>query len=251
MSFLRLVTRKYKPPPPKEINIVEPITIEDPVRTNRTSIADRMLDYVKDDIELFIDQRGEGYARLKNGHVVKLRSMAFSAYLREMLYTKEQKALNPSSLKNIAEVLEAIAISKKKEHVLSVRVAQRDDIFYLDLGNGRIIQIDKTGWKVLTNAPIAFRSFSHQTDHVLPSSDYKIDDLLQFFNFKDPKEHLLFIAYLVSCFVPNISHPVIVLSGDQGSAKSTFFRLVKRLIDPSRIELFAPPKNINEFRWSK
>ena len=49
--------------------------------------------------------------------------------------------------------------------------------------------------------------------------------------------------YVVSCLVPDIPHPIPVVYGPQGSAKSTFLRLLRRLIDPSATETLSLPRS--------
>lgn len=46
--------------------------------------------------------------------------------------------------------------------------------------------------------------------------------------------------------IPLIAHPAIVVSGAQGSAKSWLLKLVKRIIDPSSIELLSLPRDERE-----
>src|SRR5437879_3581114 len=43
----------------------------------------------------------------------------------------------------------------------------------------------------------------------------------------------LLVAWLVSCLIPNIPHPVLLLRGEQGTGKTSAMRLLGKLIDPS------------------
>jgi hypothetical protein len=52
---------------------------------------------------------------------------------------------------------------------------------------------------------------------------------------------------MVVALIPDIPHPILALYGDQGSAKSFLFRLLKKLIDPSLLETTSPPDNLREF----
>lgn len=54
------------------------------------------------------------------------------------------------------------------------------------------------------------------------------------------------LVYLVTCFIPDIPHPILIVYEDQGSAKSTLSKLLKRLIDPSVIEVSEFPRNTAE-----
>ncbi|HEV7646122.1 MAG TPA: hypothetical protein VGO50_19455 [Pyrinomonadaceae bacterium] len=54
---------------------------------------------------------------------------------------------------------------------------------------------------------------------------------------------ILIIAWLVNCFRPEFPFPILLLSGEQGTAKSTTSRLLRELIDPSITPFRSSPKN--------
>ena len=47
--------------------------------------------------------------------------------------------------------------------------------------------------------------------------------------------------------MPEGPYPVLILTGEQGSAKSTLTRVLRRLIDPHEREMRSPPKDIRDF----
>jgi hypothetical protein len=63
---------------------------------------------------------------------------------------------------------------------------------------------------------------------------------------KSDGDKLLFRVYLVSLFIPDIPHVILVLYGDQGSAKTTLFKLIKSLVDPSKTDVLTFSKNTQE-----
>ena len=73
-----------------------------------------------------------------------------------------------------------------------------------------------------------------------------IRDLLQFVNITDEGQQLLFLVLLVSYFIPNFPHPLCYVYGSQGSAKSTISKIVRKLVDPSRMEVLSLPKKEEE-----
>ena len=44
---------------------------------------------------------------------------------------------------------------------------------------------------------------------------------------------LLFAVYLALLFVRNINHPLLIISGEYGAAKTTFSRMIAKIIDIS------------------
>ena len=54
---------------------------------------------------------------------------------------------------------------------------------------------------------------------------------------RDPKDQLLLKAYLITLFIPDIAHVILLLKGLKGAAKSILETMVKRIIDPSEVDL--------------
>jgi len=52
----------------------------------------------------------------------------------------------------------------------------------------------------------------------------------------------LVLAWLIGAFMPQGPFPVLVLTGEQGSAKSTVARMIRSLVDPSTIPLRSLPR---------
>jgi hypothetical protein len=65
-------------------------------------------------------------------------------------------------------------------------------------------------------------------------------------NIKDEDNKLLLKCYIVALFIPEIPKPILMLHGEQGSAKSTLQELIKMLVDPSIIRTLSFPRDINE-----
>ena len=69
----------------------------------------------------------------------------------------------------------------------------------------------------------------------------------QFLNLRDDNVWYLLVAWLVAALMPDIAHPVLVIHGEQGSAKSTMLRLLGSLVDPSKTPLRTEPRDIGEW----
>jgi hypothetical protein len=66
-------------------------------------------------------------------------------------------------------------------------------------------------------------------------------------NIKDPETKLLAKVALISYFVPNIPHIILIIHGGKGSAKSTFQRLLKGIVDPAKPALLTLHNKPEEF----
>jgi hypothetical protein len=100
------------------------------------------------------------------------------------------------------------------------------------MADGSVIKISADKWEQLNKFPILFRNYSHQKKQVIPLKDGNLLDVFDFLNVES-KNKLLVAVYLISCFVPDIPHPIFHPHGAQGSGKTTFCSVLKSLIDPS------------------
>ncbi len=74
----------------------------------------------------------------------------------------------------------------------------------------------------------------------MPGGD--LDELRGFLNADLESTFHLLVAWVTYAFQPAGPFPVLVLQGEQGSAKSTTARVLRALIDPSQSELRVMPK---------
>lgn len=76
-----------------------------------------------------------------------------------------------------------------------------------------------------------------------------MEEIYKIFNYVNIKEEhqLLYVASLVVSFIPDIPHPIDVLYGDQGTAKTTTSRIKKELIDPSAMRTLTFPSTQAQF----
>jgi hypothetical protein len=115
------------------------------------------------------------------------------------------------------------------------RVAWENDVIWYDLSNEiwQAVKVTSNGWEIVDDPPVLFRRFTNQTPQTIPAKNGSIKRLLEITNLKDEKSEILAKVWLVSTIIPCIPHPA-VLYGPQGSAKSTFSRYAKDLIDTGR-----------------
>ena len=56
----------------------------------------------------------------------------------------------------------------------------------------------------------------------------------------------LVLAVLVAALLPGIPHPVVLLTGEQGTGKSTATARLASIIDPSPAQLRKPPRDLEQ-----
>ena len=114
---------------------------------------------------------------------------------------------------------------------------------------GEVIKINKDGYEVTVNPPIIFNEFAHQLPQIISHEKINVNDVWKIFKYVriDEKFKVLFLSYLISCYIPEIPHPVNVVYGTQGSAKTTTNQLIKNLIDPSKLSNLSLPTDTKKF----
>ena len=79
-----------------------------------------------------------------------------------------------------------------------------------------------------------------------PERNGQIEALRAFLNLAGDDDFNLAVAWLLAALRPTGPYPVLVLTGEQGSAKSTCARMLRALVDPHEAALRAPPRNEHE-----
>ena len=75
-----------------------------------------------------------------------------------------------------------------------------------------------------------------------PRSGGSVDVLRSFLNVKSDNDFVLVVAWALAVLRNRGPYPVIVMSGEQGSAKSTFSGILRALLDPNTAPLRALPR---------
>lgn len=220
-------------------------------KEKKKSQADKLVEIAEMDCRLFHDQFGDPYAQiLVDGHLEtwKVKSKHYKRWLCERMWEAEEKAPHSNALSSALNIIESKACFKGDTIQLENRVAEREEVIYCDLTNKKwqAVEITKTGWKVVDEPPILFRRYSHQQPQIHPAEQGDIKKLLKFINLQKKEQELLLLVYLVSCFIPDIPHPIPILYGPQGAAKTTTARMLRALIDPSSVGVLSMPSSIND-----
>jgi len=218
----------------------------------KESQADRLVTLLETEgVQLFHDDLSDSFARVpirNHREVWRCRSKDFRRWLARGFWKSEEKAIGCDALSSALNVVESWARFDGDEHTLHNRVARHDGAIWYDLADEgwRAVRITGKAWSVVADPPILFRRYSHQRSQLEPAGGGDLRDLLRFVNLGDPSQGLLLLVYVVCCFVPDIPHPIPVLHGPQGSAKTTLFRMLRRLVDPSAVEVLSFPHSETE-----
>jgi len=217
----------------------------------KRSQADKLIDLLTEENSmLFHDQFKDPHAHIRVGdhwETWRLRSKFFKRWLCEQMWEQEGKAPHANALASAMNILESKSCFKGPRICLENRIAWHEGAIWYDLANERweAVRITQEGWEVITMPPVLFRRHSHQTPQVIPTAKGNARDLLPLINLANGEE-LLLLIYIASCFVPDIPHPIPILYGPQGAAKTTLARMMRRIIDPSAVEVLSMPAAPND-----
>ena len=197
--------------------------------------------------ELFHALDGTGFADLDvNGHreTWPIRSKGFRRWLARRFFETTDGAPSSEALQSALNVIEAKAHFDAPERAINIRVAGLDGKLYLDLGNERwqAVEIDINGWRVIDSPPVRFRRATGMRPLPIPVSGGSVTALRSFLNVRSDTDFVLVVTWALSCLRDCGPYPVIVLSGEQGSAKSTFSAILRALLDPNTAPLRALPR---------
>jgi hypothetical protein len=212
----------------------------------KRSQANTLIDLAKE-AELFHDKDGNCYADIHtNGHreTWAVRSKGFRRWLSRQYYQQKDGAPSSEAMQSALNVLEAQAHFDGPERAVALRVAGNAGKIYLDIGNAawQVIEIDATGWRLITDPPIRFRRPRGMKPLPIPVAGGTIKELKKFINVRSNDDFVLVVAWALAALRDLGPYPVLALSGEQGSAKSTLTAILRALLDPYTAPLRALPR---------
>lgn len=201
------------------------------------------------DSECFISEEKIPYVKIYKddgaGEVIKLKSSEFRDWIRILALEESGEILGNEKISILIETMEAQARFYGREIKVFMRVGKYKDNFYYDLGKGSYVKISNGKYRIVHEVPICFDRNNTMKDQILPnkSGKYGIWDLREFINVKTEDEFILLLVTVISFMIPEIPHHILVIIGNAGSSKSTVSRLIKRIVDPSTVDIYSMPRN--------
>ena len=156
--------------------------------------------------------------------------------------------------KNMVTNIKLNLNAKYEEYAVHATVAERaaykDDTLYYTLNKGNSLRINsqgiEAGNQLCNNLYFHYSSaFSPQCEPDLETPATDLPELVkQTFNITE--EYMpSFLAQLVCFYMPHINTPLLVLSGGQGTSKSTTSRKIKSLVDPTAVDIQSLPEKLD------
>lgn len=206
--------------------------------------------------DVFIDQISKPYVVMRdkgNSYALGIGSGALNSILRHQARTRGEK-LKQSALDEINADLAQDAEEAGHSHNTWNRVAPIDGGVEIDLGDDdhtRIRIANGTVATITTGSEIRFRRYKHSLPIVAPApaGEGNVKLLKNYVNL-DHMQFLLFMAWLSYTLAhPKVStskYVILQILGGQGTGKSMFTKLIKRLIDPAVTDAQIFPTNAQD-----
>jgi hypothetical protein len=198
-------------------------------------------------VELFHTPNPKPYASIViDGHreTWPLRSSSFNRWLRREFYLEEGTAPNNQAISDALGVLEGQAEYGGPEWPVAVRLAECPSGICLDLGEAtwQAVEIGPGGWKVVAIPSVRFTRPRGLQPLPVPERGGRLSDIQRFLNVGD-RDFILLLAWELGALRPTGPYPPLNVSGEQGTAKSTALRVLRRLIDPNKADLRSEPRD--------
>jgi hypothetical protein len=175
-----------------------------------------------------------------------LNSRAFKHWLSHQYFALNTSAPNTEALSTAITTLAGFARFKGEEKKTYNRVAEANGKYYLDLCDPcwRVIEIDSGGWCIIEAAqcPVFFRRAHGMEALPEPRRGGCVNCLRDSVNLPSDDDFRLVLSILVTAIRPHGPYPLLVLTGEHGTAKSTTQLRCRSLIDPNQAPLRSQPK---------
>ena len=199
---------------------------------------------------LFHDQFSRAFISIQQrGHVENwlVDSEEFHQLLAYRYYKNTHNIASKSAIKDAIATINGQARFEGGRTKTYLRAAVIEDGYQLDLCDDDWVslEITKENWTLTPNSPAAFYRSKASSTLPRPIPGGTLEPLWEVANIPE-QSRLLVITFLLECLRPDTNYPILVMEGEQGSAKSTTQAFLKELIDPSAMLLRVPPKKIQD-----
>ena len=216
------------------------------------SQAQQLMAMAEDTYRLIRSTDGRAYAVPKMGPQIAVPLASKSenslrARLAASLHRQTGQVASGSNLSDALTVLMGEA-SELDPRPVWLRVGEHDGTVVVDMGTetGQCITITPRGWTVEASSPVIFRRSELTHPLVQPERGGTLDGIRALINLPD-EDYRLAIGWVVAAYLTGIPHPILLVQGEQGTAKSNLIRTLLALVDPQPAAERTPPKDNREW----
>lgn len=215
------------------------------------SRADEMVSAVTERAILFHDPASEGFVNFEHdGHreTWALNSQGFADWLGMIAYKELGFSPSDTTIKQALTALNGIAKYDGDEQEVYLRCAPFVDGYIIDLSDTewQSVQITADGWCVVKNPTVRFMRSGTSAPLPTPEQGEGNHNLLWNYVNVPEESRLLVLAFILESWRQDTPFIILQITGEQGSAKSTTHKAIRKLTDPNTVPLRAKPKTVED-----
>jgi hypothetical protein len=205
----------------------------------------------------FLDAQGRPFISFILGGkslLYQIEDEGFQVWLRSQAKESGRKFPSDTTVKNVVAYLKHNAQEARRVEQVYYRVAPyldpttQENKILLDLGapDQKYVEIGPKDWEIKGGmCPVHFHREAGMRPLPIPKQDGSLRELQGLLNLKEEENFKKVAGWLLASLNPGIPYPVLVISGPEGSAKSTMARELRNLVDPHSTPVVGPQKEEN------
>jgi hypothetical protein len=219
---------------------------EPPQRQN--SQKERLLNMLPVEAAFWCDQNENGGVSLpENGYSVHyhIQSGTFRDWFLQRFFHVYQSSPSESALKEAIATLNARSRFGSTQRVISYhRAGLHDGKVYIHLAgeDGQQIEISAEGWRITHNSAVKLIRSTQMKPLPIPQRGGSVNALKKCLRLDSEASLYLLVGFLLQSLYPVGPFPLLAVTGEQGSGKTSLCRIISELIDPSASAIRALPK---------
>lgn len=232
------VPEKYSKPAPVEAAAVERAKSGPSQATELVRLARARYTVVRGD-----DSKTYAVAHSLPGIAFGLRGSAgLKQQLAAAYFDEKNQAASGGALTDALAVLEGDALRAEVTPVF-LRIGSVEGSVIIDLGtpDGSCINVSPAAWDLVKSPPVLFRRNSIMLAHPTPTRNGDLGELHELLNL-DESNFRLVVGWLIGAMLSDSPQPILALTGQQGTAKTSAAKLILSLLDPSIVSIRSQPR---------
>jgi hypothetical protein len=214
------------------------------------SAAGQLINIAKESCRFAHNADGRGVAIVEFENLRKvwyINSSEFGDWLRSIYFQKTDSGIADLALGTAVCTLAAIGKHAGDEVEVHMRCAKYGDDYYIDVCDDKwqVVCVGKTGWSLLSRSPILFTRTKNMRPLPIPNCAPNLDSLWMHINVPEDRR-LEALTWLLDSYRPDTPFPVLEITGEHGTAKSTTQWKLRDLTDPNKVALRGCPKSVED-----
>ncbi len=203
--------------------------------------------------DLFHAPDGTPYASIQvRGHLEThpVGARAYRDILAHTYYENTKGAPPAQAMREAIDVIAAKARIEGRQQAVFLRIGEAGGAIYLDLArqDWKLVKVTAEGWHLADSADcpeVRFRRRHGMVPLPIPVAGGDLTELWRFANVAE-EDRPLVLGWLVAALNPRGPYAILTFTAEQGSAKSTTSRALRRLVDPNAADLRAEPRELRD-----